>query len=181
MGSRSDRHATCDFPGPAAVASAWQCASAPAKPPRFAPSPLPTLVTKNDIGGGGVPCRPPGADPGWRLPRRRRGWLLRENQSRHGHHGQHRGSKDTLCAIHIYSPSAQILSLIEGLRPSNSPTRSLARRCDGALRSRGSPAVLARTLERTSATAPAASSQQPRASSQEPAAVRSPSSSTSLF
>src|SRR5688572_10946345 len=37
-------------PCPAALASAWQCASAPASPPRFAPSPLPTLVTKNDIG-----------------------------------------------------------------------------------------------------------------------------------
>src|SRR5207249_3087814 len=38
---------------PAAAANAWHCASAPARPPRFAPSPLPALVTKNDIGCGG--------------------------------------------------------------------------------------------------------------------------------
>ena len=35
---------------PAAAASIWQCASAPASPPRFPPSPGPTLVTKNPIG-----------------------------------------------------------------------------------------------------------------------------------
>src|SRR5262249_1624398 len=40
------------LPRPAAAASAWQWASAPARPPRFAPSLLPTLVTKNDIGCG---------------------------------------------------------------------------------------------------------------------------------
>ena len=38
------------FPRPAAAASVWQCASAPAKPPRLPPSPLPTLVTKKLIG-----------------------------------------------------------------------------------------------------------------------------------
>src|SRR5438132_12649187 len=32
---------------PAALASALQCASAPSSPPRSAPLPLPTLVTKN--------------------------------------------------------------------------------------------------------------------------------------
>ncbi len=37
------------------------------------------------------------------------------------------------------------LVLTEGLRPSDSPTRALARRCAGALRSRGSLAVLARS------------------------------------
>jgi hypothetical protein len=37
--------------------------------------------------------------------------------------------------------------LSEGLRPSDSPTRSLARRFAGALRSRGSLALLARTLQ----------------------------------
>ena len=37
--------------------------------------------------------------------------------------------------------------LAEGLRPSDSPTRSLARRFVGALRSRGSLAMLARTLD----------------------------------
>jgi hypothetical protein len=35
----------------------------------------------------------------------------------------------------------------EGLRPPDSPTRVLARRFAGALRSRGSLAMLARTLE----------------------------------
>src|SRR4029079_11374219 len=35
-------------------------------------------------------------------------------------------------------------SLSEGLRPSDSPARSLARRCAGSLRSRGSLAALAR-------------------------------------
>src|SRR5882672_4318842 len=34
---------------PAALASALQCASAPSRPPRSAPLPLPTLVTKNVI------------------------------------------------------------------------------------------------------------------------------------
>src|SRR5689334_20545868 len=43
-------------PRPAAAASDWQCASAPASPPRFAPSPFPTLVTKKDIGCGGACC-----------------------------------------------------------------------------------------------------------------------------
>ena len=43
-----------------------------------------------------------------------------------------------------------LLVLSEGLRPSDSPTRSLARRFAGALRSRGSLAMLARTLERAS-------------------------------
>src|SRR5688572_27342588 len=33
-------------PAPAAVASVWQCASAPLMPPKFAPLPLPVLVTK---------------------------------------------------------------------------------------------------------------------------------------
>ena len=42
------------------------------------------------------------------------------------------------------SPS---LVLTEGLRPSDSPTRSLARRFAGALRSRGSLAALARTAQ----------------------------------
>jgi hypothetical protein len=39
-----------------------------------------------------------------------------------------------------------ILVLSEGLRPSNSPTRSLARRFAGALRSRGSLAALVRVV-----------------------------------
>jgi len=39
------------------------------------------------------------------------------------------------------------LDLSEGLRPSDSPTRALARRFDGALRSRGSLARLARIFE----------------------------------
>src|SRR6266850_7242539 len=39
-----------------------------------------------------------------------------------------------------------LLFLSEGLRPSDSPTRSLARRFAGALRSRGSLAMLARSL-----------------------------------
>src|SRR5437879_5815189 len=34
---------------PAALASAAQCASAPSRPPRSAPLPLPTLVTKNVV------------------------------------------------------------------------------------------------------------------------------------
>ena len=41
-----------------------------------------------------------------------------------------------------------LLVLSEGLRPSDSPTRALARRCAGALRSRGSLARLARSLQR---------------------------------
>ena len=43
---------------PTAVASAWQCASAPASPPRFAPLPRPTLVTKNVMGCAGWLPRP---------------------------------------------------------------------------------------------------------------------------
>jgi hypothetical protein len=39
---------------PDAAARCAQCASAPSNPPRFAPSPLPTLVTKKDIGAGGA-------------------------------------------------------------------------------------------------------------------------------
>ena len=39
------------------------------------------------------------------------------------------------------------LSQSDGLRPSDSPTRALARRFDGALRSRDSLAMLARILE----------------------------------
>jgi hypothetical protein len=39
----------------------------------------------------------------WRLTGRR-GWLLREHQSRDGDKRQHCGSKNTLCAIHINSP-----------------------------------------------------------------------------
>src|SRR5688500_2483846 len=34
-------------PAPCAFASAWQCASAPARPPRSPPLPRPLLVTKN--------------------------------------------------------------------------------------------------------------------------------------
>jgi hypothetical protein len=37
---------------PAAAANFAQCASAPASPPSFAPSPPPTDVTKNVIGAG---------------------------------------------------------------------------------------------------------------------------------
>jgi hypothetical protein len=47
---------------------------------------------------------------GWRLACRRRRRLLRENQSRHGHYREHRGSKDALSAIHINSPCRQILT-----------------------------------------------------------------------
>src|SRR6187549_890947 len=36
-------------PAPTACASAWQCASAPARPPRSPPLPGPLLVTKNVI------------------------------------------------------------------------------------------------------------------------------------
>ena len=49
--------------------------------------------------------------------------------------------------VQLHTP---ILVFSEGLRPSDSPTRALARRCAGALRSRGSLAVLARTVERAS-------------------------------
>ena len=49
--------------------------------------------------------------------------------------------------------SAIELLLSEGLRPSDSPTRSLARRFVGALRSRGSLARLARILDRASGSA----------------------------
>src|SRR5215510_1804180 len=45
------RHVT--LPRPAAAPSCWQCASAPARPPKLAPSFLPTLVTKKLIGCGG--------------------------------------------------------------------------------------------------------------------------------
>src|SRR6188472_2015518 len=44
---------------PAAFASIAQFASAPARPPMFAPSPLPTLVTKNDMGCVAAACAPP--------------------------------------------------------------------------------------------------------------------------
>src|SRR4051812_33351126 len=40
-------------------------------------------------------------------------------------------------------------NLIEGLRPSNSPTRSLARRCAGSRRARGSLTAFARTPHQT--------------------------------
>ena len=55
------------------------------------------------------------------------------------------GTNDS-AACYVASSSRQT-SLSEGLRPSDSPTRALARRCAGALRSRGSLAVLARFLE----------------------------------
>src|SRR5215831_17252078 len=58
------------LPRPAAAASAWQCASAPWRPPRFAPSPLPALVTKNDIGGGGVWAPRPAGGGGCCAPAR---------------------------------------------------------------------------------------------------------------
>jgi hypothetical protein len=38
-------------PRDVAAASFAQCASAPAKPPRLAPSPTPTLMTKKPMGG----------------------------------------------------------------------------------------------------------------------------------
>src|SRR5207248_4453899 len=41
---------------PAALASALQCASAPSSPPRFAPFPLPVLVTKNVMSCFSPPC-----------------------------------------------------------------------------------------------------------------------------
>ena len=53
-------------------------------------------------------------------------------------------------ALVVIQPIRATLVLSEGLRPSDSPTRSLARRFDGALRSRGSLAMLARTVERAS-------------------------------
>jgi len=39
-------------PRPAPAASIWQCASAPAIPPRLAPLPGPALVTKNVMSAG---------------------------------------------------------------------------------------------------------------------------------
>jgi hypothetical protein len=50
------------FPAPAAVASVWQCASAPANPPRLPPSPMVWLVTKKFIIGDGF--APRGYSPG---------------------------------------------------------------------------------------------------------------------
>src|SRR5690349_17734214 len=45
-----DKYACQVFdPAPAALASCWQCLSAPARPPRSAPLPEPALVTKNVI------------------------------------------------------------------------------------------------------------------------------------
>jgi len=44
----------------------------------------------------------------------------------------------------VYRALVRLRCLSEGLRPSDSPTRSLARRGAGALRSRGSLARLAR-------------------------------------
>ena len=42
-------------PAPAVAASVWQCLSAPARPPKSAPLPLPALVTKKLIGDcGGI-------------------------------------------------------------------------------------------------------------------------------
>jgi predicted dehydrogenase len=43
-------------PAPAAAASSWQCASAPASPPRSAPFPVPTLVMKKLIPVGSAVC-----------------------------------------------------------------------------------------------------------------------------
>ena len=50
------------FPAPAAVASVWQYASAPASPPRLPPSPTGSLVTKKFIIGEGF--SPRGYSPG---------------------------------------------------------------------------------------------------------------------
>ena len=50
----------------------------------------------------------------------------------------------------------------EGLRPSDSPTRALARRCVGALRSRGSLAMLARTTRKAREVYEMASRSHPR-------------------
>src|SRR5262245_59792784 len=69
-----------------------------------------------------------------RAPLRRRApfaWLAR--------HARSRPRTD----VQVYETAS---SLIRRLRPSDSPTRSLARRCAGALRSRGSLAMLARDL-----------------------------------
>jgi hypothetical protein len=51
--------------------------------------------------------------------------------------------------------------LPEGLRPSDSPTRSLARRFAGALRSRGSLAMLARSASRKGSRNPTPPSNSP--------------------
>ncbi len=51
-------------------------------------------------------------------------------------------------ADHAVRVQVRLLVLSEGLRPSDSPTRALARRFAGALRSRGSLAVLARDARR---------------------------------
>src|ERR1700730_13922716 len=51
------------LPAPTAVASVWQCASAPASPPRLPPSPTGTLVTKKFIIGEGF--SPRGYSPGF--------------------------------------------------------------------------------------------------------------------
>src|SRR5215472_1505076 len=50
------------FPEPTAIASVWQCASAPASPPRLPPSPMGALVTKKLILGEGF--SPRGYSPG---------------------------------------------------------------------------------------------------------------------
>jgi hypothetical protein len=50
------------FPAPTAAASVWQCASAPANPPRLPPSPIGSLVTKKFIIGEGF--TPRGYSPG---------------------------------------------------------------------------------------------------------------------
>src|ERR1700693_5963738 len=50
------------FPAPTAVASTWQCASAPPAPPRLPPSPMGSLVTKKFIIGEGF--SPRGYSPG---------------------------------------------------------------------------------------------------------------------
>src|SRR5580704_9688312 len=50
------------FPAPTALASVWQCASAPASPPRLPPSPMGSLVTKKFIIGAGF--SPRGYSPG---------------------------------------------------------------------------------------------------------------------
>src|SRR5262247_1122630 len=47
------------LPAPTAAASLWQCASAPARPPKFAPLPGPALVTKKVIWAAwGALCAP---------------------------------------------------------------------------------------------------------------------------
>src|SRR4051794_985014 len=59
---RYARHVRVAAPAaPDAFASAAQCASAPASPPRLAPSPLPTLVTKKPICVAAAPPPPPRA------------------------------------------------------------------------------------------------------------------------